>query len=65
MTTGSVIDRDRVSRLVSSAQAGDERAFAELVRLYQDRVVAYATALLGDYHLAQDAAQEALSLIHI
>jgi RNA polymerase sigma factor (sigma-70 family) len=55
----AVTDRDRVSGLVSSAQVGDERAFAELVRLHQDRVVAYATAILGDYHLAQDAAQEA------
>jgi len=54
-----VIDRDAVSELVSSAQAGDEQAFAELVRLHQDRAVAYATAILGDYHLAQDAAQEA------
>ena len=42
-----------------SAQAGDELAFAELVRSHQDRAVAYATAILGDYHLAEDAAQEA------
>ena len=45
--------------LVRSAQAGDELAFAELVRSHQDRAVAYATAILGDYHLAEDAAQEA------
>jgi RNA polymerase sigma-70 factor (ECF subfamily) len=56
MRTASVIDRDSVSTLVSSAQAGDGRAFAELVRLHQDRAVAYATALLRDYHLARDAA---------
>jgi RNA polymerase sigma factor (sigma-70 family) len=30
-----------------------------LVRAYQDIAVAYATSLLGDYHLAEDAAQEA------
>jgi RNA polymerase sigma factor (sigma-70 family) len=59
MRTASVIDRESASRLVSSAQAGDECAFAELARLHQDRAVAYATAILGDYHLAQDAAQEA------
>jgi DNA-directed RNA polymerase specialized sigma24 family protein len=54
-----VIERDRISLLVRSAQTGDELAFAELVRSHQDRAVAYATAILGDYHLAEDAAQEA------
>jgi RNA polymerase sigma factor (sigma-70 family) len=49
----------RVGSLVRAAQAGDERAFEELVRSFQDLAVAYATALLGDYHLAEDAAQEA------
>jgi RNA polymerase sigma factor (sigma-70 family) len=47
------------SALVLASQAGDERAFATLVRSYQDLAVAYATGILGDYHLAQDAAQEA------
>jgi RNA polymerase sigma factor (sigma-70 family) len=45
--------------LVSAAQAGDDHAFADLVRLYQDMAVAYATSILGDFHLAEDAAQEA------
>jgi RNA polymerase sigma factor (sigma-70 family) len=31
------------------------------VRRYQDIAVAYATSLLGDYHLGEDAAQEALA----
>jgi RNA polymerase sigma factor (sigma-70 family) len=44
---------------VQAAQKGDELAFAELVRVYQDIAVAYATSILGDYHLAEDAAQEA------
>jgi len=35
------------------------RAFEELVRRYQDMAYGYACALLGDTHLAQDAAQEA------
>ena len=52
------MEPDRIL-LVRSAQAGDELAFAELVRAHQDRAVAYATAILGDYHLAEDAAQEA------
>ena len=54
-----MIERDRISLLVRRAQAGDELAFAELVRAHQDRAVVYATAILGDYHLAENAAQEA------
>lgn len=45
--------------LVRAAQAGDDRAFAELVRAYQDVAVAYAVSILRDHHLAEDAAQEA------
>ncbi len=52
-------DKKRITSLVRAAQAGDDLAFAELVRAYQDIAVAYATSLLGDYHLAEDAAQEA------
>jgi len=44
---------------VRAAQAGDDPSFAELVRSYQDLAMAYAAAILGDYHLAEDAAQEA------
>jgi len=54
-----VIVQGRTTELVSRARVGDELAFAELVRSHQDRAVAYATAILGDYHLAEDAAQEA------
>lgn len=42
-----------------AAGAGDDRSFGELVRAYQDLAVAYATSILGDYDLAEDAAQEA------
>ena len=59
MKVASGTDRGSVGVLVSNAQAGDESAFAELVRLHQNRAVAYATAILGDYRLGQDAAQEA------
>lgn len=45
--------------MVRAAQAGDALAFAEIVRFYQDIAVAYAASILGDYHLAEDAAQEA------
>ena len=51
--------REQVSAIVRAAQAGDERAFAELVARFQDMAVAYATSVLRDFHLAQDVAQEA------
>lgn len=45
--------------LVVRAQTGDHLAYAQLVRRFQDMAVGYAYALLGDFHLAEDAAQEA------
>jgi RNA polymerase sigma factor (sigma-70 family) len=56
---GGLLDKEKITSLVRAAQAGDELAFAELVRAYQDIAVAYAASLLRDYHLAEDAAQEA------
>ncbi len=52
-------DREYVTAMVRAAQAGDERAFDALVRAFQDVAVAYATYLLRDVHLAEDATQEA------
>ncbi len=52
-------DRKRITALVRAAQTGDDLAFNELVRSYQDIAVAYAMSVLGDFHLAEDAAQEA------
>jgi DNA-directed RNA polymerase specialized sigma24 family protein len=51
--------------LVTQAQASDasqtqrHAAFGELVVRFQDMVYGYAYAILGEAHLAQDAAQEA------
>ena len=45
---------------IREAQAGGWEALRNLVLRLQDPVLAYAFSLLGDYHLAQDAAQEAL-----
>jgi RNA polymerase sigma factor (sigma-70 family) len=52
-------ERADVAELVCSARGGDDASFAALVRAFQDVAVAYATAILRDYHLAEDAAQEA------
>ena len=49
---------------VRRAQRGELAAFRELVVRFQDMVVGYAFSLLGDFHLAQDAAQEAFLAVH-
>ena len=35
------------------------KAFGELVQRFQDMAFGYAYSVLGDFHLAEDAAQEA------
>jgi len=45
---------------IRDAQAGGREAMRNLVLRFQDRVLAYAFSLLGNYHLAEDAAQESL-----
>ena len=45
--------------LVSAAQQGEKAAFAELVRLYERAAVISAYSVLGDFHAAQDATQDA------
>ena len=47
--------RDALER----AKAGDIDGFAFLVERFQDMAVGYSYAVLGDFHLAEDAAQEA------
>src|SRR5437763_633710 len=39
--------------------ADKHRAFGEIVKRFQDMAYACAYAVLGDFHLAEDAAQEA------
>jgi RNA polymerase sigma factor (sigma-70 family) len=59
-----------VEGLVRRAQAGDagvverQEAFGALVLRFQALVCGYAYALLGDAHLAEDAAQEAFLVAH-
>jgi RNA polymerase sigma-70 factor (ECF subfamily) len=50
--------------LVKATQAGDASAFAELVRRYERAAIITAHSVLGDFHLAQDAAQEAFVYAH-
>lgn len=48
-----------VVRLVTQAKTGDVDAFTELVRGYQAMAFGYAYSNLHDFHLAEDAVQQA------
>lgn len=48
-----------LDHLFVQAQAGDLDAYGQIVRRYQDMAVGYAYSILGDFHLAEDASQEA------
>jgi RNA polymerase sigma-70 factor (ECF subfamily) len=46
------------AELVRASQAGEKCAFAELVRRYERSAMATAYTAIGDFHMAQDAAQD-------
>ena len=48
-----------LNQLFARAQAGDLDAYGKIVRRFQDMAVGYAYSILGDFHLAEDASQEA------
>jgi RNA polymerase sigma factor (sigma-70 family) len=50
---------EELKKLVVHAQAGDLDAYAEVIRRFQDMACGFAYSILGDFHLAEDAAQEA------
>ncbi len=50
---------EQLAPIVIRAREGESRAFEELVRRFQDMAVGYAYSLLGDWHEAEDAAQDA------
>lgn len=50
---------EELKSLVGSAQTGDLDAYGEIVRRFQDMGYGYAYSILGDFHLAEDATQEA------
>ena len=50
--------------IVQRAQAGDTEAYSLLVRRFQDMAVGYSYSILGDFGLAEDAAQEAFISAH-
>ena len=58
----SVDQRDR--RLVRRLKQGDERAFEELVRLYQNRIFGLMLRMIGNRQEAEDLAQEVFITVH-
>ncbi|MCP4644051.1 MAG: sigma-70 family RNA polymerase sigma factor, partial [bacterium] len=50
---------EELATLVERSRSGDLAAFEALVRRFQDMACGYAYSILGDFHLAEDAAQEA------
>ncbi len=50
---------EETQTLVTRARKGDLDAYGLIVARFQDMAYGYACAILGDYHLAEDAAQEA------
>lgn len=50
---------EELTELIQNAQVGNTQAFSMLVRRFQNMAYGYAYAVLGDFDLAQDAAQEA------
>lgn len=45
-------------QLVDAARSGDRSAYGELVRRYERAVIATGWSMLGDFHAAQDLAQD-------
>jgi RNA polymerase sigma-70 factor, ECF subfamily len=54
--------RDR--RLVRKIRQGDERAFGELVAVYQHRVFGLTLRMMGNRQEAEDLAQEVFMIVH-
>ncbi len=50
---------EELKSLVERSRSSDVEAFGQIVRRFQDMACGYAFSILGDFHLAEDAAQEA------
>ena len=59
------MDAEELRTVVVRAREGDLEAYATLVRRLQDMAVGYAFSLLGDFHLADDAAQETFVGVYV
>ena len=55
------IEMETLKPVFERAKRGDLKAYEQIVKGFQDLAVGYGFALLRDFHLAQDAAQEAFT----
>lgn len=53
------MDQKDLAACVRAAQGGSLRDFEVIVQRFQDMAVGYSQVLLGDFHLAEDATQDA------
>ena len=53
------MDAEQLASILVRVRTGDLDAYGEVVRRFQDMAFGYAFSLVGDFHLAEDAAQEA------
>jgi len=56
---------EELKGLVISARFGDMEAFGRIIRQFQDMAYGYAYSILGDFHLAEDATQEAFIEVYL
>ena len=59
------MNQDGLAAWVRAAQRGSLRDFERLVHRFQDMAVGYSRELLDDFHLAEDAAQDAFVLAYM
>ena len=55
----SATNVEELTDLIAEVKLGNKRAYEPIVKRFQDMAVAYGYATLGDWQLAEDAAQEA------
>src|SRR5262245_24234119 len=51
--------------IIAQIRQGDSAAYEAIVRRFQDMAVGYSYAQLGDWQLAEDAAQEAFIIAYL
>ena len=56
---------DDLTTLILRVRSGDVEAFSPVVKRFQDMAVGYAYSILGDFHLAEDAAQNAFMTAYL